>query len=71
MTCSRTGDFARLQACALNREMSRQISGNGNKDVPALIAVAPLAALVHARLEHLVGIEAGILRKQHLRESCD
>ena len=41
--------------------MSSQIPHNGNKNMPALVAVAPLVKLPHARLKHLVGMEARIL----------
>ena len=39
--------------------------------MPALVAVAPLVKLPHARLEHLVGVKARILAKERLRERRD
>jgi hypothetical protein len=39
--------------------------------MPALVAVAPLVKLPHARLEHLVGMEARVLPEQRLRKGCD
>jgi hypothetical protein len=55
-----TGYVRRLQQRALSRKMGSQIPRDGNKDVPALVAVAPLVKLPHAGLEHLVGMEARI-----------
>jgi hypothetical protein len=46
------GDFGRLQQRALGREVGSQIPCDGNQDMPALVAVAPLAKLPHTRLEH-------------------
>jgi hypothetical protein len=37
--------------------------------MPALVAIAPLVKLPHARLEHLVGVKTGILSEQRVRES--
>src|SRR4051794_15877473 len=44
--------------------MSRQVAGNRDQDLPALIGVAPLCELPHASLEHLVGVKARILPQQ-------
>src|SRR4029077_9029725 len=63
-----TGYVRRLQQRALSRKMGSQIPRDGNKDVPALVAVAPLVKLPHAGLEHLVGMEARILPEERLRE---
>ena len=51
--------------------MSSQIPHDGNKNMPALVAVAPLVKLSHARLKHLVGREARILPEQHLSKCRD
>jgi hypothetical protein len=48
-----------------------QISRDGNKDVPALVAIAPLVKLPHARLEHLIGVKAGILTEERVCERRD
>src|ERR1700719_3734914 len=61
----------RLQQRTLGRKVGRQISCDGNKDMPALVAVAPLAKLPHARLEHLVRMEARVLPEPRLRERRD
>ena len=51
--------------------MSSQIPRDGNKNMPALVAVAPLVKLPHARLKHLVGMEARILAEKRLPKGCD
>jgi hypothetical protein len=51
--------------------MSGQIAGDGNKDMPPPLIVAPLLKLLHARLEHLVDVKAGILAQQCMRERRD
>ena len=65
------GYVGRLQQRALGRKMGRQIPRGGNKDMPALVAIAPLVKLPHARLEHLVGVKAGILTEERVRERRD
>jgi hypothetical protein len=37
--------------------MGGQIAGDGDKDVPTLVGVAPLAELADARLQDLMGVE--------------
>jgi hypothetical protein len=66
-----TGDVSRLQERALGRKMGGQIPCDRNKDMPALVAVTPLAKLPHARLKHLVGMEARVLPEQRLRKGRD
>ena len=66
-----TGYIGRLQQRALGRKMGRQIPRYGNKDMPALVAIAPLVKLSHARLEHLVGMKPGILAEQRMPECSD
>ena len=63
-----TGNIGRLQQRALGWKVGCQIPRDGNKDVPALVAIAPLVKLPHARLEHLVGVKAGVLTQQRVRE---
>jgi hypothetical protein len=64
------GDVTRLQQRALGRKVGSQIPCDGNKDMLALVAVAPLVKLPHTRLEHLLGMEARILPEQRLRKGC-
>src|SRR5271165_4757803 len=64
-------DVGRLQQRALGRKVGRQISCDGDKDMPALVGVAPVVKLSYARLEHLVGMEARILPEQHLSKCRD
>jgi hypothetical protein len=61
-----TGYIGRLQQSALGWKVSRQIARRGNKDVSALVAVAPLVKLLHTRLEHLIRLcqDNRIARKQ-------
>ena len=47
-----TGYVGRLQQSTPGWEVGRQIPRNANEDMPALIAIAPLLELPHARLEH-------------------
>ena len=61
----------RLQQRALGRKVGSQISCDHNEDMPALVAVSPLAKLPHTRLEHLVGMEAPVLPEQRLRKGRD
>ena len=63
-----TGHVGRLQQSTLGWEVGRQIPCNGNEDMPALVAIAPLLELPHASLEHLIGVEPRILSEQGLRE---
>ncbi len=51
--------------------MGCKVARHRDQNVPALIGVAPLAELPHACLQHLMGVEAGILPEQRVRESCD
>ena len=66
-----TGYISRLQQRALGWKVGCQIPHRGNKDVPALVAIAPLVKLPYARLEHLIGVKAGILTEERLRERRD
>jgi hypothetical protein len=66
-----TGYVGRLEQRALSRKMSRQIPCYGDKDMPALVAVTPLAKLPHACLERLVGVKAGVLTQERLRKRRD
>ena len=56
-----TGYLGRLQQRALSRKMGSQIPCDGDKNMSALVAIAPLVKLPYARLEHLIGVKAGIL----------
>ena len=51
--------------------MGGKVARHRDQDVPALIGVAPLSELPYARLQHLIGVKAGILAEQPLRESRD
>jgi hypothetical protein len=62
------GNVGRLQQRALGWRVGRQIPRGGNEDMPALVAIAPLVKLPHARLKHLVGVKTGILTEQRVRE---
>ena len=61
----------RLQQRALGRKVGSQIPRDGNKDMTALVAVAPLVKLPYPCLEHLVGMKPGILPEKRLRERRD
>src|SRR6267154_1611512 len=65
------GYIGRLQQRALGRKMGSQIPRNGNKDMTALVAVAPLVKLPYPCLEHLVGMKPSILTEKRLRERRD
>ena len=65
-----TGYVGRLQQSTLGWEVGRQIPRNGNEDMPALVAIAPLLELPHASLQHLIGVEPRILSEQCLPERC-
>ena len=43
----------------------------GIKDMPALVAIAPLVKLPHACLKHLVGVKSRILAQQLMSERRD
>ena len=64
-------DVGGLKRRALGRRMGCKVARHRDQDVPALIGVAPLAELPHACLQHLIGVEARVLPKQRVRESCD
>lgn len=50
-----------LQRRAFGRRMGRQIAGDRNQDVPALVGIAPNGELSDPRFQHLIGMEAGVL----------
>ena len=66
-----TGYIRRLKQRALSRKVSSQIPHDGNKNMPALLAVAPLVKLPHARLKHFVRVKTSILTEQRLKEPPD
>ena len=66
-----TGYIRGLQQRALRRKVGSQIPHDGNKNMPTLVAVAPLVKLPHARLKHLVGMEARILAEKRLPKGPD
>src|SRR4029077_16149358 len=51
--------------------MGRQIAGNRDEDMPALVRVAPRAELLHSRLQHLIRMEACIFAQHRMRERGD
>src|SRR5438094_6917916 len=51
--------------------MGRQIAGNRDEDVPALVRVAPRAELPDSRLQHLIRMEARIFAQHRTRERGD
>ena len=65
------GDVGRLQRCAFGRRMGREIAGDRNEDVPALVGIAPYAELPDSRLQHLIGVEARIFAQHRARERGD
>jgi hypothetical protein len=64
-----SGDVSRLQRRAFGRRMRRQIAGDRNQDVPALVGVAPNGELSDARFQHLAEMEAGVLAEHCPRKS--
>ena len=64
-------NVGRLQQRAPGWRVGRQIPRGGNEDMPALVAIAPLVKLPHARLEHLVRVKTSILTEQRLKEPPD
>src|SRR6059058_5058018 len=48
--------------------MDRQIAGNRDEDVPALVRVAPRAELPDSRLQHLIRMETCIFAQHRMRE---
>ena len=66
-----TGYVGRLEQRALSRKVGGQIPCYGDKYMPALVAISPFVKLPHARLEHLVGVKAGVLTQERLRKRRD
>jgi hypothetical protein len=66
-----TGNISRLQLRALGWKVGCQIPCDSYEDVPALVAIAPLVKLPYARLEHLIGVKAGIFTKERVSERRD
>src|SRR3954463_4851797 len=64
-------DVGGLKRRALGRRMGCKVAGHRYQDVPGRISVPPFSELPHARLQHLVGVEARILTEQSVRESRD
>src|SRR5262245_34987127 len=50
-----------LELSAFSGRMGGDIAGNGDQDVTPGRALTPLPILLHASLEHLIGMEFGIL----------
>ena len=50
-----------LHCSALGGRMSGQITGDGDKDAPALVGFSPFTELAHAGLQHLIGVEFRVL----------
>ncbi len=51
------------QLSAFSARMGDDVAGDGDQDVSSRRAVTPLPILRHASLEHLIGIEFGVLTK--------
>ena len=66
-----TGYIRGLQQRALRRKVGSQIPRDSDKNMSALVAVAPFVKLPHTRLKHLVGMEARILAEKHLPKGYD
>ena len=64
-------DVGGLQKGPFGRRMGRQIAGDSDEDVPALIAVSPFTKLPNARLEHLIGMKTCIFAKECPRKGRD
>ena len=61
-------DVGGLKRRPFGRRMGRKVARHRDQNVPARTGVAPFAELPHARLQHLVGVEARILTEQSVRE---
>lgn len=48
--------------------MGRQITGNSDEDVPALVRAAPRAELPDSGLQHLIRMEARIFAEHRMRD---
>ena len=64
-------DVGGLKYRPFGRRMGCKVARHSNQDVPARIGVAPLAELMNAGLQHLVGVKARILAEQCVRERRD
>jgi hypothetical protein len=51
--------------------MGRKITGDRNKDLSALVCIAPDGELPNSRLQHLIAVEAGIFAQNRPRERSD
>ena len=51
--------------------MRRQIAGDCNQDVPALVGVTPNRELSDPCFEHLIGMERGVLAEHRQRKRGD
>ena len=51
--------------------MGRQIAGNRDEDVPALVRITPRAVLPDARLQHLIRMETCIFAQHRMGERSD
>ena len=66
-----SGDVRRLQFGPFGRRMGGEIAGDSNKDMPALVGVAPLTELSHAGVQRLVGMETCVFAQQRPRQRGD
>ena len=64
-------DVGRLKRRSFGWRMGCKVARDGDQDMPALSGVAPFLELPHACLQHLIGVKAGILTEQPLREGGD
>jgi hypothetical protein len=53
------------------RWVSGRLAGDGDEDMPPLVAVTPFVELAHAGLQHLIGVEARVLAQQRPRQRGD
>src|SRR4051794_12370003 len=51
--------------------MRGNITRNRDQDMATRLALSPIAVLAHARLEHLVGVEACVLAQDRMRQGRD
>ena len=58
-------------SAARSERMGSEIAGDSDEDMPALVGIAPLAELPHARVQRLVGMETCVLAQQCPRQRDD
>ena len=60
-----------LELLPLRRRVRREVARGGNEEVMAVLHASPCLVLAHGGFHHLVGVEAGVLAHDSIRERAN